>query len=482
MPETVTQIKCAQECTLVHASNIIIDKDRGRKDFSHVPELMESIKKIGLINPILVSPIEDQPGKFKLIAGESRFRALMMLCQAMIPVTTRTDMDPMAQKSAELEENLKRKELSWPEQCALLDQLNEIKKAQHGAFARSDGETTGWTQEKTASLVGESPQSVGAKIKIAKLLKDRPDIKEKIIKLPMKVAIKEADRLLENERLERLASQGKATFNASLQQIDAREFLKSLESNSVDLLVTDPPFGIEELNEDETKDWNGSSQNYKATLKTTDNLDLDSAASLLDQVVPEIYRVLKPSSHAYFFISNDLYPSITTALRKAGFIVDPALIIWDKGRSTAPFRGYDYAPCYEPIVHCHKPPREKRLAQAATKILRFAPTPVKERRHAFQKPQELLQCLIRQSSKLGDVVLDCFAGSGSTLVAAMTLGRSAIGCEIDRDNYLNAQKVLSTLRGDESTGRVYCKHDNNPLTCKLCEKEKAENDSTTRSN
>lgn len=70
-----------------------------------------------------------------------------------------------------------------------------------------------------------------------------------------------------------------------------------------------------------------------------------------------------------------------------------------------------------------------------TNILRFAGVPREERLHASQKPETLLRYLIKTYSLVGETVLDCTMGSGSTIAAAVSLGREAIGMEIDPEIY-----------------------------------------------
>ena len=63
--------------------------------------------------------------------------------------------------------------------------------------------------------------------------------------------------------------------------------------------------------------------------------------------------------------------------------------------------------------------------------------------HSLQRPYDLLKLLIENSSGVGDVVLDTFAGSASTLVAAKKLQRNAVGFEMDEGNFLRAQAYLA---------------------------------------
>lgn len=65
--------------------------------------------------------------------------------------------------------------------------------------------------------------------------------------------------------------------------------------------------------------------------------------------------------------------------------------------------------------------------------------------HPTQKPVALLEEIIQKHSDKGDMVLDCFAGSGSTAVAALQQGRNFEGCEISEEFYEKAMKRLSEM-------------------------------------
>ena len=74
-------------------------------------------------------------------------------------------------------------------------------------------------------------------------------------------------------------------------------------------------------------------------------------------------------------------------------------------------------------------PESKPIPTGDGDILTFKAVRVKDRNHPTEKPVDLLRELIKKSSKNGDVILDCFTGSGSTLIACKTLKRKFIGFE-----------------------------------------------------
>ena len=160
------------------------------------------------------------------------------------------------------------------------------------------------------------------------------------------------------------------------------------------------------------------------------------------RLAPALFRVLKPRGHIYMFFCNEMYPVLMKVLQDTGFIMSPVPVIWDKGRTTGPFMGYTYTASYEPVLFGHKPPRKKRLADPCRDIIVEKIVSSDKKLHPFEKPQGLLRYFIRQSTNMGGLILDPFAGSGATLIAAKAEGRMGIGFEIDGDNFRKAQKRL----------------------------------------
>jgi len=460
--------QCGKHTLLIEAEKLSIKEGRGRKKFEGIVDLSESIKKCGLINPIVVSEIKEKPGTFNLVAGERRFRAILLGGFTLIPCTLRENLSSIELKEIELEENLRRENLEWTEENELLRQIHELKQEVHGAAMKGDPNGDGWSVEKTAALVGQSKGGVSEKIKFAKLLKERPDLLKRVKKLPAHVAKRQAKQLLQVEKVERLQAQGRIKLSSAIKLGDARELIKAEPDGSIDLLLTDPPFGIQAIDDVAGKGDNRTVLSYLSKLKPADNLNPESAAQLMEGLAPEFFRVLKPSSHFYIFFGMDIYERLYQALTKAGFEVCRQPIIWNKGRVTAPFHGYEPSPCYELILFGHKPPRQKRLSGPCKPIFEYSPDNAEDKIHPFQKPLDLLTFIINQSTLIGEKVFDPFCGSGRTVQAALNCGRSGLGFELDNEHFLKAQGVLGDIQIDDDLGRAYCIHNNNPNTCKLC--------------
>ncbi len=404
--------------TLLPASSIR-PGDRARKEFSHIAELAASITKFGLDNPVTVG-VADSDGKHLLIAGERRFRAMLALGITDIPCVTRGDLSPALQKEFELEENLQRSDLTWDERIEGERQLDEIMRQKHGGD---------WRAEDTAEKIGGSRTTVSREIQFARKLKRRPDLAAQVKHLPLHAAIKRVERIEEAEKVSKQVV-GR-DLQAVMERGDSRTLLTGIDSESIALVLTDPPFGIQQLVENAKT---GGANAQQAGLADADNLDANSVQELFEWFLPELERVLKPGGHFYIFCCQQLWWPLRTSVLISGLELQEYPLIWWKRQTTAPGRGYLYMPCTEPIMFGWKPPRRRILERNMPALLECKPIRGKKSIHPFQKPVELLKTLISQSTLMGETVLDPFCGSASTLVAAVRLGRAAIGFDLDESN------------------------------------------------
>lgn len=420
----------------VPLKNIVVQKDRGRKEFKNIMELSESIKKLGFINPICVSTIEGEPDKFELIAGERRWRAAMIAGLSEVPVTFRDQQSPLERKIMELEENTHREDLDWAEQCILHEQIDTHRRLSDPT----------WKQEQTAELVGVSRNHVNLQINMAKKLRDNPELAKEIKarNLPINAAAQVIKQHEQTERLGRLMESGQIKITTDLRCGDARDLIKLLPSASVDLCITDPPYGLEKL--EAIRESGGTKMSGHALMSEHHNSDIASVLQLLRAMAPELIRVLKPGAHFYCFTALQYIGEFVEALKPLEF--QPPVVIWDREKPTTPGYGYNYLNSTEAIIMFHNPPRQRRLAKSMYNILRHPEVPKNLRVYPTEKPQSLLKDLIGQSSVPGELILDWCAGSGSTLKAARALGRKSIGFEIDPQSWAKTQLHLSGQAND----------------------------------
>lgn len=409
--------------------NIVVPIDRGRRVFTRISELAQSIKKFGLIHPIVVAPI-DNSEKFKLVAGERRYRGAILAGLAEVPVVLRKDNDIILAE-IELEENVCRQDITFEEEGTILAKIQDLKRSTNPK----------WTLSDTAEMTGRSMGDVSSKIKIAREFKERPDIKEACKNLPYTAALKKIEQIKKAEDVERMSAQGLITLTTDLKHGDCRDLITSLEDNSIDLLVTDPPYGLEKL---EALRKSGSKKMTGHQLMSdTHNMTLKEVKALLYDLATELARVMKPGAHFYMFCGFQYVGDFISVLAPE-FEFQPPLLIWDRGKPSSPGYGYNYLSRAEAIIYGYRIPRGRRLNNNKYNILPCPDVPRDMRIYPTEKPVPLLQELIENSSTANDVVLDPFAGSASTLIAARKSGRRAIGFEINKDAYLRAQMRLTT--------------------------------------
>lgn len=211
------------------------------------------------------------------------------------------------------------------------------------------------------------------------------------------------------------------------------EILDKLENNSVDLIVTDPPYKT-------TK--RGGSGNAGGMCKN--KLFNDGKVFKNNDIKPseymsEFYRVLKEGTHCYIMTNHvNLYEMLTVA-QKVGFHFIKSLI-WNKSNK---IMGQSYMSQFEYILFFRKG-KFKKINKCGTADILVVPNKkTKDKNgkniHDTEKPVELMKILIENSSNEGDLILEPFAGVGSTCLACEETNRNYIAVELD-SNYYNIAK------------------------------------------
>lgn len=189
---------------------------------------------------------------------------------------------------------------------------------------------------------------------------------------------------------------------------------------------TDPPYGVNYVGK--TKD--------ALTIK---NDSTDGLRPLLDAAFPNFAAVLEPGSP--FYIATPAGPQHTEflgAVAGAGLRLHETLV-WVKDVMVLGHADYHYR--HEPILYgwTQGPGRSGRGNHKGSRwhgdnsqtTVFEIPRPKRSEEHPTMKPVELIKAMLLNSSTRGDAVLDPFAGSGSTLIAADTIGRRCFALELD---------------------------------------------------
>lgn len=204
---------------------------------------------------------------------------------------------------------------------------------------------------------------------------------------------------------------------------DCLDGMRSLPTESVDCVLTDPPYGMGYVSARRTRS------------KRFDAIENDATFDLAFNVrwLSEAHRVMKPDTHLYVFTDDGNLGSWRDVIGKCGFTVKRTLV-WVKNAWTSGDLEGDYGHQTEFVVFAHKGRRPLSGSRIGNVIdaRRVSPESLQ---HPTQKPVAVLTPLIECSTEQGGVLLDPFIGSGTTAVAARSLGRRCIGFEIDKRYY-----------------------------------------------
>lgn len=220
---------------------------------------------------------------------------------------------------------------------------------------------------------------------------------------------------------------------------DCLELIRQIPDNSIDLVVTDPPYKIITGGDSGGK----NSIRPKGMLSGDRKLFTYQNNITPDLWMPELHRVLKNESHCYIFTNSlNMQTMLNTALA-VGFKLHN-ILVWEKNNCTP---SQFYMKNCEYVLFLRKGKAKWINNIGESKTVHYFKNIVGNKLHPTQKPVDLLEFYINNSSSVGDVVLDPFVGSGSTCIAAKNTQRHYIGFELD-DKYFKIAK--SRIEGVDS--------------------------------
>ena len=207
-------------------------------------------------------------------------------------------------------------------------------------------------------------------------------------------------------------------------QGDCLEVMKTLEAGSVDMILTDPPYGM------------SFRSNYRK--KKYRGIKSDTTLDWLDIFASECFRVAKNNTAHYVFCSFHNIDKFKRAFENQFKVKN--ILIWEKNNTSMGDLAGDFAPKYEMILFLHKGRRTINGKRDAN-ILKFSKTG--NNYHPTQKPVDMCEYLLAKFSDVGNTVLDPFMGSGTVGVACKNLNRDFIGIELDKTYFEIAKKRIA---------------------------------------
>ncbi|AQQ71410.1 Modification methylase MboII [Limihaloglobus sulfuriphilus] len=234
--------------------------------------------------------------------------------------------------------------------------------------------------------------------------------------------------------------------------MDALEGLKKLENDSVDLIVTDPPYNIASANALTIQ--RGSLKSTEAAWGDWDMFHPFDYKILICRVLIESYRVLKPGGSLYMFTAQEDNGYFIHKARERGFQLRRVLAMVRKNPLPS-FSKRNWRSGFELCMYLTKPSKGKNsgykdvtfnfLSQQDCINVFVYTNGKKHTKHPTEKPQDFIELLVMISSNPGDLVVDPFMGGGTTAAASRKHGRRFIGFELNKDYIKMGNKRLSDL-------------------------------------
>lgn len=212
--------------------------------------------------------------------------------------------------------------------------------------------------------------------------------------------------------------------------------LKNIDNDTIDLVVTDPPYPVISGGKPHKKG-QPSGMLSKNDGKIFEYNDINP-----EEWIPEIYRVLKPDTQCYIMINTLNMENYLRICRETGFGLHN-ILMWHKNNVT-PSRWY--------MKNCEftlflRKGKAKTINNVGSKMIHEFNNIIGNKRHPTEKPVELMKYYIKNSSNIKDIVLDPFMGVGSTGIASVELQRNFIGIEIDKTYYDISDIRINSMRG-----------------------------------
>lgn len=382
--------------------------DRQRRELNKIDELAESIARLGLINPITVT----QDGI--LIAGERRLSACVALGWTSIPVQFAENLSDYELQSIELEENVKRENLTWQEEVAALARFHKLK---------SDNEE-GWSQTKTADALGYSQQDVAKKLAVAANLGNEVVAKAERLSAAHNIVQRNAERKKAGVMREVAEAAASLTQEETpivpaipLLHTSFHDWQEVYDGPKFNLIHCDFPYGINVAD----------APRMSSTIRDHYEDSPDIYWALLARLALAMDNVVAESAHLIFWHSMKFHLDTKQELERMGWTVNPFPLIWHKsdGAGIAPDPQRGPRQTYEAAFFATR--GDRKLTQAGCVANSFAnPGRRDDAIHVSEKPYPMLRHFLRMVCDEYSEVLDPTAGSANAIKVAEDLGASRV--------------------------------------------------------
>jgi ParB/RepB/Spo0J family partition protein len=400
--------------------------------------------------PIIIRPSEpfdSTPLPWTLIAGERRLTASKKLGLELIPTRLGTDLSPLEHQLIELEENVKRKDLSWQEEVQAVEALHKI----------LESKDEDWTQRKTADYIGISYSNVSQMLRVSRDL-NHPQIIGAVSYTAANNILARMDERRNASIINSILESGEGAFSVdtpdfptpnlpvptqkpsgdpeSILKANFLEWAPAYSGPRFTFIHMDPPYGINAFGGDMSgrkahHTYNDSPDVYWKILKCLcDNLD----------------RLMTPKGHLMLWFSMEYYTETLDFFAEHApsldFVNFP--LIWFKSDNDGIVPDVKRQPrrVYETALMAS---REDQLL--VRPFANLYPAPTNRTYHPSTKPEPMLRHFFQMFVDDTTRLLDPTCGSGSALRAAESLGAEYIlGLEQDPTHFENAKIALTNFR------------------------------------
>jgi ParB/RepB/Spo0J family partition protein len=432
-------------------ADLQVPEYRQRKEFDaeSIIELLNSIEAHGLLQPIVVraNPSSQDSIQYTLVAGERRLRAIRALgdlggvyrfagsewATDSIPGVSLGSLDQLSAESAELEENIRRVDLSWQERAGATARLADIRRrqataanAQQPTMADLAAEIRPEGQREWAETVTQQEIILAANL-------DKPEVAKATSQAEAWKALKRHEEAQRNIALARTVG---ATFTSAVHTLvkgDCLKWMAEQPSEQFDVILTDPPYGI-----DAADFGDAGGRLVHQTHEYEDAIEW-----VIKPPFSEFYRLAKPEAHLYACCDIDFFHEWKASAQAAGWYVHRTpLINFKRDGSRVPLPSQGPQRKYELILYAIK--GWKPVTRIYPDVIETHGDP--NLSHGAQKPVALFVDLLKRSVKAGDRILDPFMGTGTAVVAAHELKCACVGVEMNEQYYGIALKRLQELK------------------------------------
>lgn len=445
-------------------ADITVPADRQRQEFDEpaLLELASSISARGLFHAVQV-----RPGTTTLVTGERRLRAIRqhlhplgksfryggeLIPPGCVPVIEASSDDPLELEEIELEENTRRRDLTWQENANTTARLHKLRAAQKAVASApllpgtldvplSLQTVADTARERTGSSIGYYQELTRQEILVAAHL-SKPEVAGAATLKDAFKALKRSEETERNQALARIVGDTYSTDQHRVVHGNCLDWMALPENvEQFDVILTDPPYGMG------AQDF-GDAAGKLATIKHHYDDSYVSWLILMTAWAPLSYAITKPQAHAYVFCDIGNFHELGNLMREAGwYVFRTPLTNYKRNSGRVPLP--DQGPRRQSEWCLYAIKGKKTVTGIYSDVITTDSD--EQLGHGAQKPVALYEDLLKRSVRPGDRVVDTFAGTGPILPAAHAFkcystaveqNEASYGKCLERLQALGAQKEL----------------------------------------